>query len=279
MNAAELYLANRALIDRTSASVCRRNHASHADAEDFASDVHVHLIENNYAVLRAYKGQAEIAGFLHAVIRRLFQDWRNAHWGRWRPSAAVRREGPIAMLLETMLVRDKRPLDEAIEVLRANHGVSASAAELTAMAAQFPPRTMRSFAPIDDLQERADDSTNEYANAAANVERTEAQHTAERTTRALDGVLAQLSTQDQLILRMRFEHGAPVSVISRTLGLEQQPLYRHIERLLASVRAALEREGIAAEHARQVIAHRALDAASLKLVTTPKNTDRSEEPR
>ncbi len=261
MDASELYLTHRALIDRTIASVCRRNHASHADTEDFASATHLHLIDQDYAVLRAYQGRAEISAFLHAVIRRLFQDWRNAHWGRWRPSAAVRRAGPVAMQLETLLVRDKRPLHEAIEVLRTNHGVTESVAELEAMAATFPPRVMRSFTTVDDLAAVAvsEDSSAEYASASAGLDRREAEVTAVRVAAVLDDVMASLPAQDQLILKMRFQNGAAISTISRVLGLEQQPLYRRVDRLLAAVRAGLERAGVSADDARDVIHRRGFD--------------------
>lgn len=259
LNASELYLSHRALIERTAAAICRRNHVSAADAEDFVSATHLHLIDQDYAVLRAYQGRAEIGAFLHAVIRRLFQDWRNAQWGRWRPSAAVCRLGPVAMQLETLLVRDQRPLQEAIEVLHTNHGVAETSAQLMALAATFPPRAMRRFAAIDDVPEPADESGDEYATAAATVERRESQVAAAHVSRSLDEVLRGLGAQDQLILKMRFENGAAISTISRVLGLEQQPLYRRVDRLLAAVRASLERAGVDAAVAREVVDRRGLD--------------------
>lgn len=254
-----LYLTHRALIDRTIASVCRRSHVSRADADDFASATHLHLIDQDYAVLRAYQGRADIAGFLHAVIRRLFQDWRNANWGRWRPSACARRQGAVAMLLETLLVRDRRPLHEAIDVLRTNHGVTESSETLEAMAASFPPRAMRTFVTADVLADRAADEMDEAGSAAARVDRQEVEASADRVSAALDDVLAALPVQDQVILRMRFENGAAISTISRVLGLEQQPLYRRVERLLAGLRAALEHRGVDAAEVRDVIHRRGFE--------------------
>jgi RNA polymerase sigma factor for flagellar operon FliA len=259
VDASELYLSHRPLIDRTIASICARNRASAADTDDFRSETHLHLIDKDYAVLRAYQGRAEIAAFLHAVIRRLFQDWRNANWGRWRPSASVRRDGPVAMQLETLLVRDKRPLHEAIEVLRTNHGVTESSADLEAMAAGFPPRAMRTFTTADDLANVADDSAAEYSSASARVDQQEAASTAVKVTRALNAVLEELPPQDQLILRMRFENGAPIATISRVLGLEQQPLYRRVDRLLAATRARLEQAGVGREEARDALHRRGFE--------------------
>lgn len=252
-DASELYLSHRALIDQTIKAVSRRNHVSHADAEDFRSIAHMHVIDDDYAVLRAYQGRADIAAFLHAVIRRLFQDWRNANWGRWRPSASARRDGPVAIQLETLLVRDKRPLHEAIEVLRTNCGVTMSPADLEALAATFPPRAMRAFVTEGELGATANDSASEYASASVRVDRAEAASAAEKISAALAAVLEELPAQDQLILRMRFENNAPISTISRMLGLEQQPLYRRVERLRTGVRAKLEDAGIGADEARDVL--------------------------
>lgn len=259
VDASDLYLSQRPLIDRTIESICRRNHVSHADRDDFRSATHLHLIDHDYAVLRAYEGRAEIAAFLHAVIRRLFQDWRNAHWGRWRPSESVRRGGPLAVQLETLLVRDKRPLHEAIEVLRTNHGVAESAADLERMAAKFPARVMRAFVTADVLESTADQSASEYASASARVDAEEAASVAGKVTAALNAVLAELPPQDQLILRMRFENGAAISTISRVLGLEQPPLYRRVDRLLGAVRARLEKAGVTAGDAREVLHQRGFE--------------------
>jgi RNA polymerase sigma factor for flagellar operon FliA len=255
----DLYLRQRELIDRAVTSVCRRHHLSSADADDFRSATHLHVIDHDYAVLRAYQGRAEIGAFLQAVVRRQFQDWRNANWGRWRPSVAARRDGPVAILLETLIVRDRRPMHEACEVLRTNHGVTASDAELEAMAARFPNRVGRSLTSLDDVGEPADESSAEFSSASATVDRRELASSAERVGAQLDRVLASLPPQDQLILRMRFESGAPISTISRVLGLPQPPLYRRVDRLLASVRSALEQAGVDADEARDVIYRRGFD--------------------
>jgi RNA polymerase sigma factor (sigma-70 family) len=252
-DASELYLSHRALIDQTINAVSRRNRVSYADTEDFRSIAHMHVIDDDYAVLRAYQGRADIAAFLHAVIRRLFQDWRNANWGRWRPSASVRRDGAVAIQLETLLVRDRRPLHEAIETLRTNCGVTMSPAELEALAATFPARAMRRFVTEDELGATPNDSASEYASASAGVDRAESASAAEKISTALAAALDGLPPQDQLILRMRFENNAPVSTISRVLGLDQQPLYRRLDRLRARLRATLEQAGVGADEARDAL--------------------------
>ena len=41
------------------------------------------------------------------------QDWRNARWGKWRPSAEARRQGALATHLERLMRRDGLTFEEA----------------------------------------------------------------------------------------------------------------------------------------------------------------------
>src|SRR4029079_5287918 len=133
-----IYLAHRELIDRAIWSVCRRHGLSGADADDFAGGVRLHLIEDDYAVLRRFEQRSSLQTYLLAVITHCFQDFRNARWGKWRPSAEARRLGPLAVRLETMTVRDGLTLDEAYETLRTHFNLTESRQAIEVMAARFP---------------------------------------------------------------------------------------------------------------------------------------------
>jgi RNA polymerase sigma factor (sigma-70 family) len=61
----------------------------------------------------------------------------------------------------------------------------------------------------------------------------------------LDAALAQLETEDRVILRLRFEDDVSVPEIARLLGLGSPfALYRRLKRILATVRRALVAAGI-----------------------------------
>jgi hypothetical protein len=64
------------------------------------------------------------------------------------------------------------------------------------------------------------------------------------------------------VLRMRFEDGCSVADISRTLRLDQKPLCRRLERLLADLRAALEAAGLTKDNATDVLDQRGFDLAT-----------------
>lgn len=228
------------VIDDVAAQVCRRNRLSYSEADDFKSEVRVHFFERNYEVLRKFEGRCALPTYVNVVVQRLFFDWRNKNWGRWRPSTEARRLGPTAVVIERYVIRDGWTIEQTIEVLRTNHQ-----AELD--------DTLRAF--CDTLSSRrpsrrlvAEEDANEVANpgpgADANVVKAERDFLAKRVQAALERARQGLPAIEQLIVKMRFEDGVAISDIARALHLEQRPLYRTIERVMHSLRAAMEAEGI-----------------------------------
>ena len=270
----DLYLVHRALIERAISHVCRRHRLSGPEGEDFASISRIALIENDHARIRAFSGRSSLQTYLIVVITRLFQDWRNAQWGKWRPSAEAQRLGPLAMKLETMTVRDKLSFEEAVETLRTNHGVTEDRTALEALYARFPIRPGRSFTGEDTLELLpATDSR-----ADTPLQQAEAAEAATQAKRALTGVLANLAPQDRLIIKMRFDDEFGVAEIAKVLKLEAKPLYRRIERLLTDLRRALEQSGLSLEAVQDVIADRGFDLADRESWGEVRPFDRGRSP-
>lgn len=246
-----MYVSNAELIERSIRAVCRRHSLFGADAEDFAGIVRIHLISNNYAVLRQFQGRSSLSSYLSVVITRQFQDWRNARWGKWRSSAEAKRLGDTAVRLEILTVRDGLTLDEAHEVLRTHYQLRDSRAALEALSARFPVRHRRVM--VDDsameVMAACEISAEERAVGA------ELSSTAARASTALGRSLKSLPPQDQLILRMRFHDNVPIADIAKALHLEAKPLYRRIDKLLATLRTSLEATGLTSK-----IVTEALDA-------------------
>jgi RNA polymerase sigma factor (sigma-70 family) len=239
----QLFLDNLGLIDQVVRFVARRHHLSAVEQDDFRGLVHLKLVEHDYAILRKFEGRSSLATFLTTVISRIFLDDRIARWGKWRPSAAARRLGPIAMALEQLMSRDGMSFDSAVETLRVNHHIKESDARLADMRLRLAVRPPRREAGEDELVDVA--TTDRPADdAVGRAERTEL---AARIGRALGQALRALEPQDVLILKLRFLDEFPVSQIARTLGLDQKPLYRRIDQLLHRLCAALLAEGLSRE--------------------------------
>lgn len=235
-----LLLDSLPVIDDVSGQVCRRHGLFGAEADDFRSEVRLHFIENDYEVLRRFEGRSSLPTYVTVVIQRLFLDFRNLQWGRWRPSAAAKRLGPTAILLERLIARDGWTLEQATEMLRTNHGISLDES-LRALCVDLAKR--RPSRQLVD-EEEADEIATPGPPADSNVVRAEHDFLAKRVYAALDRARQSLDPEEQLVLRMRFEDAVSVADIARALHLNQKRLYRTIERLLAGIGEALETEGI-----------------------------------
>ena len=257
------YLSQRDHIEAALASICRRERLAPADADDFCSSFRLRLIEDDYAMLRAFQGRSSLRTYLLAVVAHAYQDWRNARWGKWRNSTEARRLGPLAVILERLVVRDGLTLDEAYETLRTNYGRRESRAAIEQLAAMLPARVPRKFVSADVLLARQGAA---HGGESA-LRQSEAAADAARMTAAVAAAVDRLTPQDRLILRMRFEEGVTVVRIAKALDLDQKALYRRIDRMLAALRAALQAAGLTAESAREV-----LEARGFDLVERPRET-------
>jgi DNA-directed RNA polymerase specialized sigma24 family protein len=85
--------------------VSSRHHLPGSEADDFGSHVKLKLIEHDYAILKKFEGRSNLRTYLTVVIHRLFLDYRIKAWGKWRPSAAAKRCGGVAILLERLTRR------------------------------------------------------------------------------------------------------------------------------------------------------------------------------
>ncbi|HEV2146432.1 MAG TPA: hypothetical protein VGR37_03360, partial [Longimicrobiaceae bacterium] len=136
-----LFLENLGWIERVAASICRRHGFGGDDAEDFASWARLRIVEDDYAVLRKFRGESSVTTYLTVVVAMLFRDYRVSRWGRWRPSAAARRHGRLAVRLETLVHRDGYRLEQAGELLRTTGETDLSERELAELLARLPARS------------------------------------------------------------------------------------------------------------------------------------------
>lgn len=245
-----LFLSNLPVIDSVTAYVCRRHHLAPAEADDFRSEVRLHFIDRNYEALQRFQARSSLRTYLSVVIQRLFLDYRNRLWGKWRPSVEATRLGPTAILVERLVVRDGWTLDHVAEMLRTNHGVALDGPLYVfgARLSQRPPA--RQF--VAESEAGAVVSTTGAPDA--NVLRAEQDFLAKRVRAALRRARQALAPELGLILRMRFDDGMPVADIARALHLNQKRLYRTIEGLLADLCTALEGEGISRADIRALFA-------------------------
>jgi RNA polymerase sigma factor (sigma-70 family) len=247
--AADLFQRELPLIEGVIRFVSRRHRLSPADADEFASEARLRLIEHDYRILRSFRGRSSLKTFLAIVIERLLLDYRTSVWGKWRPSAEARRAGALGVRLDMLLHRDGLSLDQAAEVLLVSERVETTRGALEALAARLPRRAHRVFVGDEVLSDVAVPPDRVEASLAAR----EAAEAAAKTRAALMVALNRLPPQDRLVVQLHFGQGLTVASVARGLGLDQKPLYRQIDRILMTLREWLEADGISAEQVRDLL--------------------------
>src|SRR4051812_47929103 len=138
----QTFLENLKLIKAVIAQSRRRSNFSSQEAEDFEGQVLCKLIDDDYAVIRKFRGDkgATLQTYLTMVIKRALLDYKDHIWGKYRASAEAKQLGPVAVRLEMLTVRDRYSFEEACEILRTNEGVEMSMAELADLWDKLPHR-------------------------------------------------------------------------------------------------------------------------------------------
>ncbi len=235
----QLFQEQAEIIDAVLTQICRGRRLTIDICEEFSSWVRLRLLEGDSAILRKFAGRSSPRTFLMTVIKRLYLDWRNKEWGKWRPSSAARRVGPVAIELERHVLRDRVPFDEAVEHL-VTRGVAPSREACEAIWSQLPQKPWRRTASEEELdstpaEPEADGSTADEQNDSAT-----------RTADALTRAIAALDDGDHLILRLRFADGFTVARIAQVIGHDQRALYRRFDQVMAKLKAALLAHGVSA---------------------------------
>ncbi|MEM9290295.1 MAG: sigma-70 family RNA polymerase sigma factor [Acidobacteriota bacterium] len=240
---------HRALIERLAGSVCRRNGWGKEDREDFRQHIIHKLLDDDGAVVRNYSGKSTWTGYLAAVIANEFRDERIRRWGKWRPSAAAKRLGPLAVRLEQLLRRDGHTRDEATRILEMEKW-GATVEELDEIEGQLPHRRPR---PRSVEEEKAGFVHATVVSPERAAKERECRAQASKLQRVLNSAMGKLPKQDRLILRLKLQEGLSVVNIARQLGLEGKPLYRRVTRCLKDLKKELDLAGLTFENVQDLL--------------------------
>jgi RNA polymerase sigma factor for flagellar operon FliA len=230
------------VIERAIRFTARRYRLDFSDQEEFAATVMLRLVENEYAILRAYEERSSFATYISIVVQRMALDYRIHAWGKWHASAEARRLGPMAIELEQLLHRDGRALEEALAVVAAHHE-GATPDALQELAERLPARAARHR--VVGLDEAGADVASSRSDADEPLLASDRRNASERLSAIMSAAIARLPDDDRLILQLRFEGGMTVAQIARSLGLDQKLTYRRIERNMREMKKELERSGVA----------------------------------
>lgn len=243
----ELLLRSLPVLRAVVAAAAKRWRLEREDAEDLLSEVQIKLLENDGEALRRCEDATRLRAFLATTVARHWLDRRNHEWGKWRPCAEAKRQGPDGELLDRWISRDGLTLDQAAEKAR-QHGIPWDRAEIERRAALFPFRAKRRQETDEGLEARpaAEDSPEEALVASER---------AGQRALALRLVGEEISTwppEDKLTLR-GWLRGQTITAISQQLQVPRRPLYRLFETFFQRLRRRLQQSGIGTAEAREIL--------------------------
>ena len=240
-----LYSEHADAIESVLAYTRRAHRLSADDGDEFSSWVRLRLLEDDCAILRKFQGLSSVKTFLVTVIQRLFLDWRNKEWGKWRPTMEARRIGRVAIELERLVLRDGIDYGQASQLL-VSKGIAASIEECDEAWGRLKRGGGRHF---------VGDETLDNLPAGEAVDPIAAQQRRElvaKVVRAVHEVLAELPPADHLIFKLRYWDRVSVATIARMQQIEQKPLYRRFEQLHERIVKDLAARGITADEIRRL---------------------------
>jgi RNA polymerase sigma factor (sigma-70 family) len=252
-----LLLEHLALIDQIVRTTGRRRHLS-AEQDEFAGFVRLRLIEDDYAILRKFQHRSSMRTYLAAVIERLSVDFCVERWGRWRPSAAAERLGPVAVLLERLVTRDGHTLGEAMEIVQTGHASEMSPGELRAIWEQLPARIKTT-----EVSEDAAASVASTHSSEAHVEDAERLVNVGRLERTLRAAFANVPDQDRVLVALRFDQELSIVEIARLTGSSVPTLHRRLDRTIKQLRSALTTSGFDPREVASLIGHASITLSPL----------------
>jgi len=244
-----LFLEHLGWIEKVAAITCSTRGIWGAEAEDFTGWLRVEMMEDDYAVVRAFQGKSELKTYLASVVVRLFSSYSRMQRGRWRPSAAAERLGTPAMELERLVLHDGYTLGQAGEKLRTAGRTTLSDTELARLLDKLPRRGPLRPVEVDAARVELEPGA---AQADERVVADEAQARRREVMDALGGAMGQLEMEDRLIVGMHFADGLSVADVARGLRLDQKALYRRVERLRVRLRGLLENAGLGSDDVRSL---------------------------
>ena len=258
MDYQRLLLDHLDLIGQIVRTTGRRRHLSAPEREDFASFVHLRLIEDDYAILRKFQNRSTLWTYLAMVIERLSLDFCAEKWGRWRPSAMAERLGPAAVSLERLVTRDNHSVDEAIEILRTNHDINLSHSALRDIWEQLPTRTRTT-----SVGEEAAAAVSSEDSSEAGVEESDRRRHIERLQRALQTAFEQIPAQDRVVIALRFDQDMSMVEIARITGASVPTLHRRLDKSVKQLRSALSQAGFDPRDVANLIGHHSIALSPL----------------
>ena len=220
-------------------AVCFRNRLQADETEEFASEVKLRLVENDYRILRVFTGKSSIETYLTTVVANMVRDLIRERNGRWRPSEEARRLGEVAERIEELIYRFHYPFHEAYQILTTNFGFSVSDKDVRDIYFKLKVKESR---PVAILYE--EDIHDSRGTPEKQMIATEQYLLENKVTAIIDKMRGELSATDLLMLRMAFDDNLKLTVVAEQLRLTRTEVDHRIREILTIFKRGILQQGI-----------------------------------
>lgn len=236
-------------------------------AEEAALAVIDGLRADDWYRLRAYDQKAAFTTFIRTLTARLLEDFARKRFGRARPPLWVKTFGGIWAKLFTALCLERLPVAEAVEVVLQRQtvvGISEIESAAYQLLARIPDCGMhRGLEVAYDEEEKSSDMDLAEPRLDSSVEERQKKELLEAIFhlvleveevtvsdifyRKFSQVEISLLPEEKLLLKLCYQDGLRVAQAGELLGLTRFQAHGKKRRLMARLKAELERTGLAEE--------------------------------
>jgi RNA polymerase sigma factor (sigma-70 family) len=229
-------------------AVCKRHFSNENDQNESFVFIIDSLKADNFRRLRAYKGKSKLTTYLYSLINSLIIDFRRKKYGRRRIPAGVVKLGKWAEAVYRLVCWQKFTFDDAYDFLRIEglfEGSYEQYLEDIAPIRIAPCRENPTFHAISEMGANCILNTSGSSSNPLELLICKLDH--ERRIRALKIIretTAELSQEDQLLVRLVYGSEQPVKTAANIMGFSLSSARRRLKRLLNQYREQLLSEGI-----------------------------------
>jgi len=223
------------------------------------------LRKEDWKILRAFSGKASFGTYLRSVVFRLLEDFSRRKYGRLQPPSWLRRLGGIWLLLYSYLCLERLTIAEAVEMshqrfqARTKAEIERAAREIKRRITDCGSHQMIEVeldeGGLPDAEEGRRRRPEEMLERHQRLELLQAVWAAAMTPGDFEKSSPagkvdfpfQLTSQEKLLIRMRYVDGLTVAKIAALLGCSRHRINGRLRRLLMRLRRVLEAGDAAAE--------------------------------
>jgi len=207
------------------------------DPDTLINEVLDRLREDNFRVLKDFKNRSKLTTYITTIIAHLIIDIKRKMEGRNRATERARAMGPLGEKLYNLVLIKGYPLEEAFSFLKKTDQITETLQEIEIMVEKIKGRTSGHPLPGTFIEK-------DTPEAALEIKQREA-----LTKNALDEVLAELTNEEKLIMRMRFplsedEEPKRPSEIARMLGISEKAVDSRMRRALSRCKEMMLKHGL-----------------------------------